>query len=335
MTTDLTIIQIIFGIIALGIGAELIVRGATSLAKTYKVSGYFIGFTIVAFGTSVPELSATLSAIMYPIIDSVSIALGNIIGSNIANILLILGLISIFKDIEFGNQKEQKNVTLWVLIITIIVVGTFVILTETQSSSPVTIYVGIGLICMLLLYLVYEFLIQKDNIQEDVENIKSYSQIVSYLFLLIGLVLLIGGSYYFVLGSKNLAVSYEIPEAIIGFTLVAFGTSLPELATGIVAAIKQQTKMAVGTILGSNVYNIVGIFAVILLVKGDEFPTSIDLYLESLIFMSFVTILFTLKIRKGLKIGNIYFRPYILGKKTGFIFLSLYLAYVIYSYFGL
>ena len=116
---------------------------------------------------------------------------------------------------------------------------------------------------------------------------------------------------------------------------MSFGTSLPELATGIVAAIKQQTKMAVGTILGSNVYNIVGIFAVIFLVKGDEFPTSIDLYLESLIFMSFVTILFTLEIRKGFKIGNIYFRPYILGKKTGFIFLSLYLAYVIYSYFGL
>ena len=87
-------------------------------------------------------------------------------------------------------------------------------------------------------------------------------------------------------------------------------------------------KIKVGLVLG-------GIFAVILLVKGDEFPTSIDLYLESLIFMSFVTILFTLKIRKGFKIGNIYFRPYILGKKTGFIFLSLYLAYVIYSYFGL
>lgn len=335
MTATSTIIQIILGIITLGIGAELIVRGATSLAKTYKVSGYFIGFTIVAFGTSIPELSATLTAIMYPVIDSVSIALGNIIGSNIANILLILGLISIIKDVEFSNQKGKKNETVWVLIITFIVVGTFVVLTETQSSSPVTIYVGVGLICMLLAYLFYEFLIQKDAPQDDIQNIKSYSQIISYLFLFIGIVFLIGGSYYFVLGSKNLASSFGIPEAIIGFTLVAFGTSLPELATGIVAAIKNQTKMAVGTILGSNVYNILGIFAVILLAKGNEFPKSIDLYLESLIFMSFVTIIFTIKIRKGFKIGSLYFHPYRIGKKTGFIFLLLYLVYIIYSYSSL
>ena len=107
---------------------------------------------------------------------------------------------------------------------------------------------------------------------------------------------------------------------------------MPELATGIAAAIKNQTKMAVGTILGSNVYNIVGIFAVILLLKGNEFPTSINLYLESLIFMAFITIVFTLKIRKGLKLGNIHFRPFRLGKKSGILFLLSYFVYIIYSY---
>ena len=124
----LIFVQIVLGIISLGIGAEFIVRGSINLANFYKVSGYFIGFTIVAFGTSIPELSATLSAISYPEINSVSIALGNIIGSNIANILLILGLISIFTDIEFSNQKEKKDETVWVLVLTFIVVGIFIFL---------------------------------------------------------------------------------------------------------------------------------------------------------------------------------------------------------------
>jgi len=326
------LILLFFGLILVVKGADILVSCAISIGKKLNLSELAIGIVIVGFGTSLSELLVSIDAVIN---NAPDLSLGNIIGSNIANILLILGLISIFKDIEFGNQKEKKNETVWVLIITIIVVGTFVILTETQSSSPVTIYVGVGLICMLLAYLVYEFLIQKDVLQEDSENIKSYSQIISYLFLLIGLILLIAGSFYFVLGSKNLAIAFEIPEAIIGFTLVAFGTSLPELATGIIAAIKKQTKLAVGTILGSNVYNIVGIFAVILLAKGDEFPSSIDLYLESLLFMSFVTILFTLKIRKGFKIGGLYFRPYRIGRKTGIIFVLLYFAYVIYSYSGI
>lgn len=325
-------VQITLGIIALGIGAELIVRGSINLANIYKVSGYFIGFTIVAFGTSIPELSATLSAISYPEINSISIALGNIIGSNIANILLILGLISIFVDIEFSNQKEKKDETVWVLVITFIVVGIFIFLSEMQSSSPVTIYVGVALVCMLLAYIIWEYLVEKKSPSKEIENIQIQPQLYSYLFLLIGLFLLIAGAYYFVSGSKILATELNVPEAIIGFTLVAFGTSLPELATGVAAAIRKQTKLAVGTILGSNVYNIVGIFAVILLVKGEDFPSSLDLYFGSLIFMAFVTIIFTLKIRKGLKIGNIHFRPYRLGRKTGIIFVITYFIYVIYNF---
>ncbi len=329
----LIFIQIFLGVICLGIGAELIVRSSINLANTYKVSGYFIGFTIVAFGTSIPELSATLSAISYPEINSVSIALGNIIGSNIANILLILGLISIFVDIEFSNQKQKKDETFWVLVITFIVVGIFIFLSEMQSSSPVTIYVGVALVCMLLGYIIWQYIVEKKSSNEETKNTNNQSQLYSYLFLLFGLLLLIGGSYYFVLGSKFLATELKVPEAIIGFTLVAFGTSLPELATGVAAAIRKQTKLAVGTILGSNVYNIVGIFAVILLVRGEDFPkNSLDLYFESLIFMAFVTIVFTLKIRKGLKIGNIHFRPYRLGRKTGIIFVITYFIYVIYNF---
>ncbi len=324
------ILQIIGGIIALGCGAELIVRGSVNLAIIYKLSGYFIGFSIVALGTSIPELAATITAITQ--VGSIGLALGNIIGSNIANILLILGLIACFQDIEFGQQEGKKNEPFWVFIITIIVVGLFIFLTQLKSSSPYTLYVGILLICILLAYLSYQFLSEKNHNNQGTSAPIKYSQLTSYIFLLIGFIFLGFGSYYFIYGSKSLAIILKVPDAIVGFTLVAFGTSLPELATGIVAAIRKQTNLAVGTILGSNIYNIAGIFAVILFVKHDNFTESLNVYFASLLFMLFVTFVFFIKIRIGFKIWKYHFRANRLGQKSGIIFVLAYLAYVFLSY---
>ena len=324
------ILQIIGGVIALGCGAELIVRGSINLASIYKLSGYFIGFSIVALGTSIPELATTITALSK--VGSVGIALGNIIGSNIANILLILGLIACFQDIKFGKQEGKENEPFWVFIITIIVVGLFIFLTQLKSSSPYTLYVGILLICILLAYLSYQFLSEKNHNDKGTSDPLKYSQLTSYIFLLIGFILLGFGSYYFIYGSKTFAIILKVPDAIVGFTLVAFGTSLPELATGIVAAIRKQTNLAVGTILGSNIYNITGIFAVILFVKHDNFQESLNVYLASLLFMLFVTFVFFIKIRIGFKIGKHHFRANRLGQKSGIIFVLTYLAYVFLNY---
>ena len=122
------LLSIIGGIIALGFGAEMIVRSSVNLANIYKVSGYFIGFTVVALGTSLPELAATIQALS--VVDSMEIALGNIIGSNIANILLILGVVSILQPIIFSEKKGQKNQTIMVLLITIIAAVIFYIVTN-------------------------------------------------------------------------------------------------------------------------------------------------------------------------------------------------------------
>ena len=127
-------LSIIGGIIALGFGAEMIVRSSVNLANIYKVSGYFIGFTVVALGTSLPELAATIQALS--VVDSMEIALGNIIGSNIANILLILGVVSILQPIIFSEKKGQKNQTIMVLLITIIAAVIFYIVTNIPSSNP-------------------------------------------------------------------------------------------------------------------------------------------------------------------------------------------------------
>ena len=128
------LLSIIGGIISLGIGAEMIVRSSVNLANIYKVSGYFIGFTVVALGTSLPELAATIQAVS--VVDSMEIALGNIIGSNIANILLILGVVSILQPIIFSEKKGQKNQTIMVLLITIIAAVIFYIVTNIPNSNP-------------------------------------------------------------------------------------------------------------------------------------------------------------------------------------------------------
>ena len=161
-----------------------------------------------------------------------------------------------------------------------------------------------------------------------------YSQLKSYVYLIIGFILLFIGSRYFIIGSQQIAVDLKISETIIGLTLVALGTSLPELATGITAALKRQSSLAVGTILGSNIYNIAAIFAIIVFFKPvslllDEAEQNLILF--SALFMSLVTLMFVLKIRYGFKLLGLKANQ--LGVRSGILFLSIYVIYTIYNYY--
>ena len=316
---------ILGGIIALGFGAEIIVRSSVNLANIYKVSGYFIGFTVIALGTSLPEFAATIQALN--VVNSLEIALGNIIGSNIANILLILGVVSIINPIVFPDKQGQKNQTLAVLIITLIATSIFYILLNNADSN-MKIY-GVFLIIIFLGFLFIQY---KNEILDETKifNEPKYSQLISYFYLIIGLIFLYYGSKYFIIGSKQFALSFGISESIIGLTLVAFGTSLPELATGIVAALRKQSNLAVGTILGSNVYNIVGIFALILFMNSSPFPSGSSILLINISIMTIVTIIFVYKVRFGFSLLKI--QPFHLGKKSGVFFLILYVIYILYNY---
>ncbi len=193
------LLSIIGGIIALGFGAEMIVRSSVNLANIYKVSGYFIGFTVVALGTSLPELAATIQALS--VVDSMEIALGNIIGSNIANILLILGVVSILQPIIFSEKKGQKNQTIMVLLITIIAAVIFYIVTNIPNSNPFIF--GIMLIAIFIFFLFFQYKMELDYKSADTFSAK-YSQVFSYILLFIGLIFLYYGSKYFILGSNEL-----------------------------------------------------------------------------------------------------------------------------------
>jgi len=316
---------ILGGIFSLGFGAEIIVRSSINLANIYKVSGYFIGFTVIALGTSLPEFAATLQALN--VVNSLGIALGNIIGSNIANILLILGVVSIINPIIFPDKQGQRNQTLVVLIVTLVATSIFYILLNDPTSNT-KIY-GIFLI---IIFLVFLFIQYKNEILDKTETSSEpkSSQFMSYLYLVIGLIFLYYGSKYFIIGSKQFALSFGISESIIGLTLVAFGTSLPELATGIVAAFRKQSSLAVGTILGSNIYNIVGIFALILFMKSSPFPSGSSILLINITIMTIITIVFVYKVRFGFSLFKI--KPFHLGKKSGVFFLTLYAIYIFYNY---
>lgn len=319
---------ILGGILALGIGAEIIVRSSINLANIYKVSGYFIGFTVVALGTSLPELAATIQALN--VVDSIQIALGNIIGSNIANILLILGVISIIHPVLFSEKEGQKNQTVMVLLMTIIAAVIFYLLTNFQNLN--SLFFGIILVIIFILFLFFQYKMELHDQTPENFNPK-YSQSFSYILLVIGLFFLYFGSKYFVLGSKELATYFNISETIIGLTLVAFGTSLPELATGIVAAFRKQSNLAVGTILGSNVYNIVGIFALILFLKSGEFPNESNILMINIFIMTVVTLFFVYKIRFGFNLFNI--QAFRLGRGSGVLFIIFYVVYNLYNYTNL
>ncbi len=319
---------IVGGVFALGLGADMIVRSSINLANNYKISGYFIGFTVVALGTSLPELATTVQALN--IVDSVDIALGNIIGSNVANLLLILGVVSIINPINFSQERGQKNQTLIVLVVTLIATVIFYFLSNNQNSN--SIFLGVILVAIFFVFLFLQYRMELAD-QTNASNMPNYSQFVSYLLLIIGLVFLYFGSKYFIIGSQKLAISFNISETIIGLTLVAFGTSLPELATGIIAALRKQSSLAVGTILGSNVYNIVGIFALILFMKSGEFPAGSGVLMTNIIIMTIVTFLFVYKVRFGVKLLNI--KAFQLTKNSGILFLILYAIYTLYNYLKL
>jgi len=319
---------IVGGVFALGLGADMIVRSSINLANNYKISGYFIGFTVVALGTSLPELATTVQALS--VVDSVDIALGNIIGSNVANLLLILGVVSIINPINFSQERGQKNQTLIVLVVTLIATVIFYFLSNNQNSN--SIFLGVILVAIFFVFLFLQYRMELAD-QTNASNMPNYSQFVSYLLLIIGLVFLYFGSKYFIIGSQKLAISFNISETIIGLTLVAFGTSLPELATGIIAALRKQSSLAVGTILGSNVYNIVGIFALILFMKSGEFPAGSGVLMTNIIIMTIVTFLFVYKVRFGVKLLNI--KAFQLTKNSGILFLILYAIYTLYNYLKL
>lgn len=253
----LTIAQAAGALILLYVGGESLIRGASALASLAGVSPLAIGLTVVAFGTSAPELAVSVDAALSGAND---ISVGNVVGSNIANIALILGLAAILRPAIVQAKLVRLDAPI-MIVVSLILVG---VLANGEASR----LEGSVLLIGLTVYTVYTFRQARRESEEvrdefsSVASEASVGNVVSVLLVVVGLGLLMGGGHMLVGAAVRLAQSLGIGEATIGLTVVAIGTSLPELATSVVASLRGQGDIAVGNVVGSNIFNIMGILGV-------------------------------------------------------------------------
>jgi len=251
------IFLLVVGLVFLFLGGEAILRGSIAIARRLKLSTLLVSMVIVGFGTSLPELMVSVTAALG---GAPNIALGNVVGSNIANILLILGLAAILAPVSCGG-REIKRDALAVLIASIVLVA-------LSFNGVIGRSAGVGMVAALIAYLTYAFFVERRNQKKGEELLQRVERDVSVprmafstalLFSLAGLVFLAGGAYALVEGATSIAKVLGVSDAIIGLTIVAIGTSLPELATVIVAAYRRHADVVMGNIMGSNLFNALGI----------------------------------------------------------------------------
>lgn len=261
------LLYILGGLTGLFLGGEGLIRGSSSLSIRVGISPLVVGLTVVAFGTSSPELLVSLKA---AIMGSSSIALGNVIGSNIANIALILGLSAVITPIEVHANVIKREIPIMIVVSLLLI---FFLLDGTLGFIE-----GLIFIILLIAYTVVNILLSlkenKEIEKEFEEGLKSRLNIpLATLFIIVGLVLLFFGADLFLKGAVSLAKMFNVSDAIIGLTIVAVGTSLPELFTSIIATIKKESDIAVGNVVGSNIFNILsilGISAIIVPISSSQ-----------------------------------------------------------------
>ena len=306
------ILLLFIGFILLIKGADIFVDGASSTAQNFKVSKMLIGLTIVAFGTSAPELAVSLKALS---LGSTDMVLGNVIGSNITNGLLILGVASIIRGITVKQNTVKKELPLHLLISALLVV--LFLDKELNGIGPNMISRSDAMAILLVfsIFLYYIISISRNKIDEDSEAGK-YGLVKSLLFVALGLIGIIFGSDLVVNSATKIATSLGVSERVISLTIIAFGTSLPELVTSIISSLKKEQDILVGNIIGSNIFNICIVLSLPVAIYGSIIPSSFEvLDLISIIGMSILLYIFA-------KSNN-----YKITRTNGIILILLYLAY--------
>jgi len=300
---------LIIGLALLIFGAELIIRGSVSFGRKLKVSLFAIGVVIVAGGTSLPELASSINAVL---INHADLAVGAVVGSNIANLILVMAATSFLIPISNINQNQINQAWINIGLAIILIFMSYFILSFNYLF-------GIFSICLLLIIMFIQ--IKRGSLDvSEVEEKGDYSLFISIILIVGGIILLIYGSDLFVESAINIANQLNIPEAIIGVSLVAFGTSLPELVVGILSAIRRKVDFALGNVLGSNIYNVLGVLGVSSFFGNFSIPRvigSVDLF-----FMLFVTVMI---------LGFMIFLKR-LGRTYGSIGLLFYVGYIVYVF---
>ena len=292
------IAMLVAGFVGLIKGADLFVDGSSSIARQFKVPGVIIGLTIVAMGTSAPELAVSTSAALS---GSNEIALSNVLGSNIFNLLVVLGFCALFNTVPVEKNILKRDFPLLIVMsIAVFLLTCFDSITKGTLFSgafsgevgEVSRYIGIIFMVVFVIYIVV--LIQdarKNKIEEEAED--PMPLLKSIGFILIGLLLIVAGGEGVVLGAKYIAAAAGMSETLIGLTIVAVGTSLPELVTSTVAAKKGEVGMAVGNAVGSSIFNLLLILGISSAIHpfGVNMASAADMLVQ--IFVVVVTLIFS------------------------------------------
>lgn len=303
----LAIGSIVAGIWLLVLGGNWSINGAVAIAQRAKLSRMFIGATIIAFGTSVPELFTSINANFqgFP-----GISLGNILGSNIANILLVMGAAALVCTLAVKSNEVMRDLGMMLLATVILVVG--------MIYGVFTMWIGIAMFTLLVVFIVWQYMNNQIDTSE-VEDIEMSAK-AAWGYIAIGIIALAVGSEFLVQGAVTAGNVLGVPEAIIGLTAVAIGTSLPELTAAIAAAVKRETDMMFGNIIGSNTFNILSILGLTAIAKPlvvDPVLAGFDMW-----FMVAVSVGFAAMLMAGVKIT----RP------IGFAFLAIYLVFTVFQF---
>ena len=325
MEIILQILLLVIGFIILIKGADWLIDGASSTATHFKVSKLLIGLTIVAFGTGAPEFAVSISSLLNGTTDML---LGNVIGSNIMNILLLIGIGAIIRPITIKKGTVSKELPLLLLISTVLVVlflDTFLMNSEVNTISRTD-----GIICLLFfaIFLYYIFSTARKNRQaskktknKQIEQPK-FKLGISILLIIVGLAGVVGGAELVVNSASTIAKAIGISDRIIALTVVAFGTSLPELITTIKAAKRGETELLVGNIIGSNIFNICIVLGLPVALFGTVTPDSFEIMDIVMLIGSAVILLITA--RTGHKITRL----------EGLLMLAIFSIYYSYLVIG-
>ena len=315
-------ILLIIGFFILIKWADFLVEGSSSIAKNFGISPLVIWLTVVAFGTSAPEFFVSiLSAVR----GQTDLALGNIIGSNIANVLLILWVASFIYPIKAKASTIYKEVPFSL----IASIALFFMAYDTYFSSATTNVIsrsdGLILLLFFIIFFSYTFGISKNTVESEQEEIKTLSNGKTFLYLILGITWLSLGAYFLVNSAQVIAAQFWVPESFIGLTVIAFGTSLPELATAVMASMKKQVDIVVWNVVGSNIFNILLVLSTTAVVSDIPVQGTIitDIIIELFVITLLIVFLFFI------------WKKWVLTRVEWGIFLSLYLIYVGYLFISL
>ena len=304
-------IYFIIGLTLLALGGDTLVKGAITLANKMNISPLLIGIVLVGFGTSTPELMASLLAV-FQNPPAPGIAVGNVIGSNIANILLVLGLTAAISPVFIDKKAFVRDSFFLIL-------STLALCIAVQVGT-INFLAGVILDSLLLIYVFYSYYSERKNKKKSkdqvAEDTLKGSALKAFFVTILGIGMTMFGAKLLVDSSISIARSFGVSESVIGLTLVAIGTSLPELATSVMASIRKQNALAFGNVVGSNIYNALFILGTVALVTPIHVPNDLNV---SLIIMTCATVALIL-------CGAVYKK---IAPFMGFVFLALYAGYII------